>query len=116
VKRDDQNHQKSYDQNLYDKASVRLKRLRIRQILCSQQIPDVLRCRFLVEMLGGVAERVEQWLSFDGGLCLEEFHAAFDVDVGRTNKGAIGMHVVVEDHQSDHHPQHQEMRLLSLDL
>lgn len=63
-----------------------------------------------------VSEGVEKWLGFDGRLCLEEFHATFDIDMWWSHEGAIGVNVVVEDNKADHYAQDKQMSFFALNL
>lgn len=77
---------------------------------------DVLRRGMMVQVLGGVAQGVEQRFRLRGGLLLQELDATLDVDGGGPAEGAGGVHPVVQDDQPHHHSQNEEGGLLSAEL
>lgn len=75
--------------------------------------PDVLGSGFIVQVLCGEFEGVEETFYLVCWLVLQDFNAAFHVYLGGLVEGAVGMDVVVEDDDSHHHPHAEEQRVLA---
>lgn len=72
----------------------------------SQQRPDVLRRRLVVQVFRRIPQRVQQGLRLRGRLLLQELDAALHVHGRGTAEGTGRVDPVVQDDEPHHHAQH----------